>query len=112
MAFVPIVGQVLAVAGVILDIILLIFAGAQEPEKTPAQIFIEGEGRDFLKTVEIDPNAIKDEGDGDDDGDGDGDDDDDGDGGDSTRSKIKRIRNRILMKKRELAEKKKRLENQ
>uniref|UniRef100_A0A7M5XKP1 Uncharacterized protein n=1 Tax=Clytia hemisphaerica TaxID=252671 RepID=A0A7M5XKP1_9CNID len=95
LAFVPIVGQVLAVAGVILDILLLIL-GASMHQKTPAQIFIEEEGHDFLQTVEIDQEVI--------------DDDDDSDKG-SVRSKIRRIKNRIARRKRDLADKKKRLEN-
>uniref|UniRef100_A0A7M5WY24 Uncharacterized protein n=1 Tax=Clytia hemisphaerica TaxID=252671 RepID=A0A7M5WY24_9CNID len=101
LAFVPIVGQVLAVVGVILDIILLILAASME-QKTPAQIFIEGEGRDFLQTVEIDEEVLDDDDDDDDDGDSDN---------GSVRSRIRRIKRRIARRKRELADKKKRLEN-
>uniref|UniRef100_A0A7M6DN36 Uncharacterized protein n=2 Tax=Clytia hemisphaerica TaxID=252671 RepID=A0A7M6DN36_9CNID len=101
LAFVPIVGQVLAVVGVILDVILLIL-GATMKQKTPAQIFIEGEGHDFLQTVEIDQEALDDDDDDDDDGDSDN---------GSVRSRIKRIKKRIARRKRELADKKKRLEN-
>ena len=91
LTWVPIVGQVLAVVGVILDVILLILGGTMH-QKTPAQIFIEGDGHDFLQTVEIDQKVI------------DGDDDDSEPS--SMKSRIKRIRNRIARKRQELADKK------
>ena len=90
LAFVPIVGQVLAVVGVIVDIILLIIMGTME-QKSPAQVFIEGEGRDFLKTVEIDEDVIE---------------GDDTNETGSVRSRIRRIKNRIAKRKRELADNK------
>ena len=58
-SWVPIAGAVMAIVGVILDIVALIL-GSLYPEESPAEKFIKGAGRDFLKTISIDEEATKD----------------------------------------------------
>ena len=67
-SWVPIAGEIIAIVGVVLDIIALIL-GAVMHQQTPAEKFIKGEGHDFLSTVTIDETVIGDDDGNDDDGD-------------------------------------------